>query len=39
MTHFDAPGKQAFWKQKGKNEKLLETSNLSFFHSVFYRFE
>ena len=36
MTPFDAPGKQAFWKHFGEKEKLLETSNFSFSHSVFY---
>ena len=37
MTPFDAPGKQAFWKQWEK-EKLLVMSNFSFSHSVFYLF-
>ena len=39
MTPFDAPGKQAFWKLQWEEEKLLVTSNFSFSHSVFYRFE
>ena len=35
-TPFEALGKQAFWKQCGKKEKLLVMSNFSFSHSVFY---
>ena len=38
MTPFEAPGKQAFLKTLWEKEKLPETSNFSFSHSVFHLF-
>ena len=38
MTPFDAPWETSLLKTLWEKEKLLITSNFSFFHSVFYLF-